>query len=151
VLCTVHCCCCCCNAMALAIHVTSSLSLSCRVLRCCPSWCHASCIIVTLWHWPSASRHCRHCRSHQLSPLPSFLPAIVIVVFLRLAWTHCCCGIGHHHCCCHDARALHCAIVTVVPVLPLSHLHRGCGDVIILVCMAVRPGGRLLWLWLRHQ
>jgi len=103
---------------------------------------------VTLWHWPSASRR-RHCRSRQLSP--SFSPAIVVVVFLRLAWTRCRRGIGRHHRRRRDARALHRAIVAVVPVLPLSHLHRGCGDVIVLVCMAVRPGGRLLWSWLRHQ
>jgi len=131
------------NAMALAICVTLSLS-------CCASWCHPLCIVVTLWHWPSALHrcHCHHC-SRQPSPSPSFPPAIVIVVFLRLAWTHCHRGIGCHRHCHHDTRD--CAIVAVIPVLPLSHLHHGCGDVIALACMAVHPGGRLLWSWLHHQ
>jgi len=141
----------CCNAVALAIHVTSSLSLSCCASQCHPSWCHALCVVVMLWHWLSTSHHCHHCCSRQLSPSPLFLPAIVVVVFLRLAWTRCHRGIGCHHCHLCDTRALHHAIVTVVPVLPLSHLHHGCGDVIVLVCMAAHPGGRQLWLWLHHQ
>ena len=87
--CTVHHRCCCRNAVALAIRITLSSSSSCRASWCCPSRCHASCVVVTLWHWPSTSCHCHchHCRSHQPLSLwssPGWHGHIVVVALAAI-------------------------------------------------------------------